>query len=181
MVGWSGVEWSGVEWYGMEKPAYNNYVASLLTFRLHPLSPAGQLHLWPEQWEQWGSTRLGLAWHWISISINPETYAAVRGIWKVSHVAYSNSEYSHAARCTFAGVACPSWMPAELQINLFAMRLDAANLWFIWFWSTKRQVGQAYSTYTYAEKIFPAFFFSMLCDPLAKRKVKTWPYGGSWP
>jgi len=31
----------------------------------------------------------------------------------------------------FAGVACPSWLPAELQINLFAMRLDAANLWFI--------------------------------------------------
>lgn len=85
--------------------------------------------------------------------------------------------------------ACPTWL-AELQINLFAMRLDAANLWFIWFWSTKQKVGHAYAaawdwdwkaenweSRAESREDFSSILHlppAKLCDPLAKRKVKTW-------
>lgn len=98
--------------------------------------------------------------------------------WVMLHVA--------GVACPYLGYQClcPTWL-AELQINLFAMRLDAANLWFIWFWSTKQKVGHAYAAAeteterlrTKSREDFSSILhlpLANLCDPLAKRKVKTW-------
>jgi len=77
-----------------------NYVASLLTFRLHlhlhlyPLSPLGNCICGQNNGNNNGAR------HWISISINPETYAAARDLktdscckyhraYSIQHIAYS--------------------------------------------------------------------------------------------